>query len=951
MTHLCLRAIACLFLLGAPLALSCSDDDTPASAPATPNSADLSTPPKIAPDGALALALALPAERGVALSQAGDDFAQAVSKISGLGAAPAIVTWDPDVPQEGVGALVHVNVSPQGPETGYTLARSTFWGTQAKGLEITARTELDAMYGVYDVLGRMGVRYHHPEQTFWPKSSAPDELVLPWEGIALKADATAQTPRFGLRGFHEHTQHPTPMSDYYLRPKDEFRPYVGRYLQWLARNRQNAASFHMLKSVDLEAWRPYMSGIIDQAHELGIKVGMVTSFVDEQQNNFKIIVADKRDDQGALVPDETQIREVMTSFHQMGFDFLTFQIGSSEFTKPSDADVLRWLDVASATATGLTPELSLFAWIHTTCSLKADDGDYFYHLPGQAPAAIGTWIHTVMFHTLEHPAPVYDCENFNQQREFMISQEGKRDQVYFPESAWWLGFDNNMPLALPLTGWTRAWDIQEELKGRDVFGHITFTTGREWSYWQYDHYLTQATWDDEISWEDYLQWIAPMFGQEGPKLVQVLDEWTQLQKQHILFDNPEIYFYLAGELEQDEVGEKVGILARRPKLSFQKVVDFDDEELAAWRTKDFEMLGRMRDEYAAVLAKMPQPATPAAGAPLSEQLTFETWAGLYLHVKRLEHAIALYQGAQDVRSWLKLYALDDDYDNPQRQVLQAKADEDLRQARAISDEVEAIILEQAAFYRYPDEILIEPKRASLTTYKIGYLQQTHTAFFWHRRDDQLERLILDGFAEDLEAWVGAPELLFSAKGDRIKLEQPDDAVAGVVLASFIPQLLFAFRALDPLDGKQATTLLFAQDHNENFKPDAGTEVEALVTKAPLDGEPGGALLTAELDSYTFIARDDAGAILGKGLQMQGARFELQMKKDAVGANEIIRVFLSGQVASDALIGLMLAAVPDGIDLESATNLLEEVFKVPDGEELPELLDIKFRILPGASALP
>ena len=105
------------------------------------------------------------------------------------------------------------------------------------------------MYGLYEIAADLGVRYHHPEETFIP--SIPD-VALPYH-----YDGSVEQPDFDLRGFHEHTQHPTVMSDFYLRPETSFRPYVSRYLQWIARNRQNVVSWHLLKTVDLDAWFPW----------------------------------------------------------------------------------------------------------------------------------------------------------------------------------------------------------------------------------------------------------------------------------------------------------------------------------------------------------------------------------------------------------------------------------------------------------------------------------------------------------------------------------------------------------------------------------------------------------------------------------------------------------------------------------------------------------------------
>ena len=50
--------------------------------------------------------------------------------------------------------------------------------------------------------------------------------------------------------------------------------------------------------------------------------------------------------------------------------------------------------------------------------LEQENGLPFYHLPLQADT---DWVlvHTTMFYTLDHPAPVYECEDFTHQKDFL----------------------------------------------------------------------------------------------------------------------------------------------------------------------------------------------------------------------------------------------------------------------------------------------------------------------------------------------------------------------------------------------------------------------------------------------------------------------------------------------------------------------------------------------------
>ena len=315
---------------------------------------------------------------------------------------------------------------------------------------------------------------------------------------------------------------------------EDYRKYVSNYLLWLLRNRQNTLSFHMLNTVDLDTWIPYLSDITAEAKTFGISVGFVTGFVDQQQNAFRLVMPDDPR------PAEQQIIEKLDQFASTGIEVLGLQLGTSEFTKPDEALILDWLNLATAHLAMTRPELNLFAWIHITCGLNQENGTPYYHLPLDADQRLGALVHTTMFYTLDHPAPVYDCEDFTHQRDFLDEANQQREQVFFPETAWWLGFDNNVPLVNPITGLSREYDILEALPTWDINGHITFTTGKEWTYWQYDHYLAQVTWSGELTWSEYLTWISPIYKEHAQSVVNMITEWSQLQWNELYEENPEI---------------------------------------------------------------------------------------------------------------------------------------------------------------------------------------------------------------------------------------------------------------------------------------------------------------------------------------------------------------------------------------------------------------------------
>ena len=416
------------------------------------------------------------------------------------------------------------------------------------------------------------------------------------------------------------------------------------------------------------------------------------------------------------------------------------------------------------------PEVKAYAWIHPPCDLEDEDGGLFFHLPLEADPDFGAWVHTTMYYDMENPAPVYGCDNFQHQQDFIEQAKGQRELVYYPETAWWLGFDNNLPMFLPLTGWSRAYDILEVMKDTpEVTGHLTFTTGREWGYWMFDHYLTLATWDGTTTWSQYLDLIALVFGEEGSAWMEVVKSWTDIQRKAFYEDNPLLFFYVAGELPADEAGAKVDAGARPVKPAFRDIFELEEEAFQEWLSGDYAQLEALESDLGSLLAELPPVA--GEGAEQTHRIR-ELERGMTLTVRRVQHALALFGAVRNLRDGQ----------------LEA-AQNALEEAQAITSQVIETVGIHEAGYRYPIELLGREKD-SLTSYQYGYLYETSTAYFWVRRDEQLETFLDSALEDSSDAWAVEPSAVFKATSEDITLTAPNDPVASGVIGAFMPTFLF-----------------------------------------------------------------------------------------------------------------------------------------------------------------
>jgi len=770
-------------------------------------------------------------------------------------------------------------------------------------LQVAGETTVGTQYGVYGLLRQLGVRYFHPKDTYTPVNTKVT--------ITL-GEKKIEKPSFAVRGFHHHTQHPIPMSVYLLEPEEKHLKEVKIYVQWLARNRQNLLQWHFLKTVDQAKWLPYIKKVRDLAKPYGVKLGLTISFADQQQNNYRLVT-------DLNTTKEEQVKAIhkgLDSLIPAGFGQFVIQFGTSEFTKVKDEVALNWLNTAAKYLK--SKNIPVYAWIHTAGELKADDEkSYFYHLPEKADSAMGAYVHTTMFYDMKHPAPVYSNENFHHQNAFLKRIVGKRKVIYFPETAWWLGFDNNLPLALPITGYSRAYDILDILSKhpKDIEGHVTFTSGMEWGYWKYDHYLTQVTWDRKTTWDAYIKDFAAIFGSQKDTVAEVLMGWSKQQAKDFYETNPLLYFAIAGELLQDEIGQQAGVLARRPKRSYLSIYNMKPDAFKKWDQGEFAQLQQMEKDYKKLFAKLTKEPSKDLNAT-AKKLYTELYATLQIYIWRMEHTVLLNHAIKKARLGRSDEGVGAD-EKSKRAGHIKEATDMVTKAEVISQNVIKKVAEiQGKIYRYPPDIL-STKRKSLTSYPFGYLWETTTGHFWTRRDKQARNILKRASGEFKEEWLKpGPKWSFSIIAKEVELEKPSNGLIKQALGAFIPGFIFGIPEKSIGDGKTATSWQIAVDHNANNKPDAGTA--ALIEKGTIETKGGKTTFIGQMKLYQMPVIDGAGNSLGV-LGLHELKIEIPLERKG---NELV-AFQPGTLRFNIVVEnlLQVASQVDGIERDGLLTIL------------------------------
>jgi hypothetical protein len=358
------------------------------------------------------------------------------------------------------------------------------------------------LYGTYALLQLLRVSFFHPlEPTVYAGLvDAPNQTLFP---------ISQSAPHYGVRGFHYHTEHPLELCEF-LQGVDaaaetwsSMVPQFEAYVEWLVANRQNALEFVLLdwNGAPWDAQRQSrIRSITTAAQSWGVAVGADFAIADKQQHAWHMVTDDAKA--------HAQIRRAVDWIAATNFSFVATENGNSEFTHSACSIMLDYMNYLAEYARA-TYGIPVFIKAHCstgqTCPSHNDPRTQqpvnFNFLPMLANRSLGVMPHTVQFYRIDgDPAPTYGNHNFTYMLDFLTYEASRRPTIYHPETTYWVNFDINVPLHLPIYADTRIWDLQrlrraEQAGNAAVLGQIVFTSGWEWGYWFNDVIAARAAWE------------------------------------------------------------------------------------------------------------------------------------------------------------------------------------------------------------------------------------------------------------------------------------------------------------------------------------------------------------------------------------------------------------------------------------------------------------------------
>lgn len=571
------------------------------------------------------------------------------------------------------------------------------------------RDLLGEQYAVYDLLEEIGVGFFHMKDTYIP---GPSDAVLP-------ADLGKKDyPRFPERGMHLHTQHPIELMDTFLVPTEEHLTEAEEYVDFLVKRKQNQFEWYLLTGVDLDPWLDWSARLIEYAHMRGVKVGIVIPYVFRQQHAYTLI--DPSDSTPALDQIDRGIDRI---FSRARFDIHAVEMGSSEFTSVSDLDMVTWMDHHAQYLTARYPGVRLRTKIHVSTGQAAQyytDVGNFNFVPTKCIPGVGVMPHTVQFYDLFRSAPTYGNTDFSAMRSFLLGEIGKREVIYYPETAYWVSFDIDVPLFLPEYAYSR-WNDLRRLSGSGMQGQMNFSSGFEWGYWLNELAAAESAWNPDRDFASILRTFTRIFGPEKPAMTSNLLQYIGAQSDYLLERN--LIAYLIGWDTSDEVGALLGIYAQPVKKTFQEIYRMDPQDISAFEEGVVRGLEDYRDVQEQLLAGLNaiRPRVPEASRPWLDEIA----DGMSATLLRTRHAVALARGVIARRKGeLGMSGGGEE-----------EAGAFFSGAQALSADLVGLVRKREKRYRFPVD-RIARKGDNLTCYPFGYLYTASNAYYLKREETQ-----------------------------------------------------------------------------------------------------------------------------------------------------------------------------------------------------------------------
>jgi hypothetical protein len=596
----------------------------------------------------------------------------------------------------------------------------------AGGLLVRGDAPLGVQYGLAEVFEGLGFRFVHPFHTYAP--AAVDRASADLDGALGVRHQPAVARR---RGLHLHTLHPIEGFYAMWEPGEENLAEAKRIVDWVVKNRGNYLQWVALDDIlDPDAaapWREHTRAIIEYAHQRGVEVGVGLQLFGSGSLQYGFDLVD--DEEAPVRPQIEERLPVLAA--ELDWDVYSLSFG--EFFGEDPDSFITSVNQAREVMAENTPDAEMLATIHVgdtpeqRLTYMGEDMIYYF-LVQFADQRIVPLVHTVMLYNLyEDAGGAYHHQDFAEHRAYILERLAAGQRVgYHPETAYWIAFDDSVPIYLPLYVRSRWLDLDRLGADAAALGvpeldeHILFSTGWEWGYWQNDWASLQASYRRPARWQDQFEKLFAPFP-DGGELAAIAIDLTEIQHRALLEDR--LMPYLAARDLYIDLGADLDppIVSQPDRIELDELAALSGEERAAFAAEVAAGLDRLAAELAPLAARAERfvAADDRAARELAD--------GLLVTEARARYIRALYAAA----------LAHQDGDGAGRDAALAELD------AAMADAREVVLRRHRDLHHPRGERLIQGGQANVTLYQFGYLAQTDTLCYWER-----EKTLLDYFLSD-----------------------------------------------------------------------------------------------------------------------------------------------------------------------------------------------------------
>lgn len=588
-------------------------------------------------------------------------------------------------------------------------------------IQLTLQTPsfLGISFGLYGLLQeQLWFSFYHtkesiiPNLAFWPLTES-----FTW---------TAK-PRFGKKGFHLHTMHPIELTEALLNPDHPNGiQEIKKYIDWLVRNQQNYFEFNLLEQENLERWVNYIKPIVKYAHARGILIGLDLSLHMTQQKAFMLY----ENFPASLKSTKKQIAKNLEILFEAPWDVIAMEASTTEFTQanPSKTQALQ-LYITDLVKNKHRAHLAGRQHVvkqDKMLNKKKQPKDTLNREEKILDANRVTFIHTVMFYGLiDNKAPVYENENLLHLLDVLKKEQKTRETWYYPESAYWITFDNSVPMLLTPYLNTRLDDILL-MDSLGVEGHLTFSSGWEWGYWLIDWSIARWSWEhtfnNRVIQTRPTQFLADIF--QNQEVVDQLNSLNKLQQQYI--KEQELIRYMVAQTVTDELPKPLALeLHPRPENSYKWMRNkANEDDIRIIYKKAIDPLLEFSTLSNAIINELNSHDYLLSLA--QNKLLKELINGFSITSLRAKHkanTLSFLLGKRQEMLKKDSNPLLQDY---------------IEQAKTTRLEGLKLVQKQEQNYRYPLKYVARPiDNGGSTAYDFGYLYPVSNLHFWQREEQQI----------------------------------------------------------------------------------------------------------------------------------------------------------------------------------------------------------------------